>query len=129
MDGAKIVPSPSNTKATGSAFVTIVNATFASASFYVSDMAGMFMAHIHNGSKAINGPPVVWGFNSTLNGNWQVSSCMAVVRRRTNFMHALQYTCRVTACTQLQVQCAVLVLFCTPHPLLMFRPSASPRRT
>ena len=29
------------------------------------------LLHIHRGNRTTNGPPVVWAFNSTLNGVWQ----------------------------------------------------------
>ncbi|GAX78387.1 hypothetical protein CEUSTIGMA_g5829.t1 [Chlamydomonas eustigma] len=59
---------PVKTSSSGAAAVIVFNSSYALGSFNFSNIDGVYMAHIHNGSKTTNGFPIVWGLNSSCAG-------------------------------------------------------------
>ena len=53
------------TKATGVASITLINATFATGYFYSTKIKQMTQAHLHTGAVGKNGPSIAWAFNAT----------------------------------------------------------------
>jgi hypothetical protein len=56
---------PVMTHSSGFAEVIVFNNSYALGSYSFTDIDGVYMAHIHNGSSTFNGYPVVWALNSS----------------------------------------------------------------
>jgi hypothetical protein len=61
----KFVNPPVMTHSSGFAEVIVFNNSYALGSYSFTDIDGVYMAHIHNGSSTFNGYPVVWALNSS----------------------------------------------------------------
>lgn len=64
LGGSKVVPTPVDTRAYGSATVFWYNDTYATGEFRIVKIQDAFMAHIHAGNASSNGPVAVWAWRS-----------------------------------------------------------------